>query len=104
MIKRFAPLKLDIKNCFIPSENFKNVKNILFYFVKYMRINISTVRRLARDLGVGMVRGGTERRVMFIRSYCAVILLPRFVQAGSCEGLFFTLYYFLKSYREECQI
>ena len=42
MIKRFASLKLDTKNCFIPSENFKNVKNIFFYFVKYMRINIDS--------------------------------------------------------------
>jgi len=72
---------------------------MLFYFVIY--VNIWIVKRLARDLEVGMAQGGTEQRVIFTRSYCAVILLnsSKFVQASSrvaCRSL----RYFLKSYRE----
>ena len=78
-------------------ENIKNVKNILFYFIIY--VNISAVRRLARDwrtLGVEMARGCTEQRVMFTftRSYRAVILLPRFIQISSRVAYGFFSHYF----------
>jgi len=52
--------------------------------------NISTVRRVVRDLEVRLARGSTERRVIFTRSYRTVIVLPKLVQAGSHVELFFT--------------
>jgi len=55
-----------------------------------------------RDLEVGMARGGTERRVMFTRSYHTVIVLPKLVQAGSRVTCRSSLHSLLKHNRKKC--
>jgi len=61
------------------------------YFTNFVTThNISTVRRAARDLEVGMVRGGTKRRVMFTRSYRTVIVRSSYRHVAVLRAVFFT--------------
>ena len=59
-------------------------------------------RRAARDLEMGMARGGTERRVIFMRSYPTDIVLPKLVQAGSDVACHSSLHFLLKRNRKKC--